>query len=106
MQDTTKTFKRNLFFLISEVQVLLLLTSLITGTNFVLIIRYIFSQNCKNISCRTGGTILTNMKPFTHDNKSFICSNKETYIEELQYILKNQWVKKYYDKTLETTQGK
>ena len=46
MQDTGKTFKRNLFFLISEVQVLLLLTSLITGTNFVLIILYIFSQNC------------------------------------------------------------
>lgn len=46
------------------------------------------------------------MKPFTHVNKSLICSNKETYIEELQYILKNQWVKKYYDKTLETTQGK
>ena len=46
MQDTVKTFKRNLFFLISEAQVLLLLTSLITGTNFVLIILYIFSQNC------------------------------------------------------------
>ena len=46
MQETVKTFKRNLFFLISEVQVLLLLTSLITGTNFVLIILYIFSQNC------------------------------------------------------------